>query len=396
MFGKLKQAVALLEEFVRDLDPEVLAPDYALELVETFSKAERLSSAGKALAAGRVADSGVWKKGGDRSAAHWLAKKNGTSVGQAVSTIETARRVSELPETERAIKAGELSEVQAKEVVHAASLNPSKEKELLEVAKTEGVATLRERCAKVVATSTDDEVSRYNRIHQSRQLRHYCDAAGAFNLHARLTPDAGAIVIAALEPYKDEIFKQARAQGRRESYEAYAADALVEVAKHVRACDKRPSKSGPGTLVKVLVDHKAINRGSVGKDEVCEIEGVGPIPVATAKAMAKDAIIAALVTDGTDIYNVSHIGKSVTARQRTALEVRDRVCVVPGCEVKDHLEIDHITGREGEGAKTIANIARLCSWHHYLKTHKDWRLTGGPGDWKFDPPGGKGGAGPDP
>lgn len=55
------------------------------------------------------------------------------------------------------------------------------------------------------------------------------------------------------------------------------------------------------------------------------------------------------MTDGTDIQAVSHMGRRVTARQRTALEVRDPCCVVPGCEVRDHLEIDHTTGIKQHG-----------------------------------------------
>lgn len=386
MFGKLEQAIDSLQAFVDELDHETLAPEYAVKLVETFSKGERLCSIGKSLAAGRVADSGAWRKDGDRTAAHWLAKKVGTGVGQAVSTIETAKRISELPETLEAVKAGELSEVQAKEVVQAASANPSKEKELLEVAKKEGVATLREHCARVVASSSDDEIANYNRVHQSRSLRHYTDQSGVFNLHARLTPDKGAVVLAAIEPYKEKIFREARKEGRREGYEAYGADALVEMAKHVRACTDNPSRKSPGTLVRVLVDQKALERDSVGKDEVCEIGGVGPIPVATAKALAKDAILAAVVTDGTDIHKVSHLGKSITAKQRTALEIRDPVCVVPTCEVRDHLETDHINGREGEGTRTIDAMARMCPHHHDLKTYKGWTLSGGPGAWRFEPP----------
>jgi hypothetical protein len=29
------------------------------------------------------------------------------------------------------------------------------------------------------------------------------------------------------------------------------------------------------------------------------------------------------------------------------------------------------------------NIARLCHHHHQLKTHKGYRLIGGPGHWQF-------------
>ncbi|HYI44364.1 MAG TPA: HNH endonuclease signature motif containing protein [Actinomycetota bacterium] len=107
----------------------------------------------------------------------------------------------------------------------------------------------------------------------------------------------------------------------------------------------------------------------------------------TARALAKDSIVAALATDGTDIRAVSHLGRKVTARQRTALETRDPMCVVPGCDASDHLEIDHITGVKDQGPTKLNNLARLCPWHHYMKTYKGWVLSGAPGGWHFAGPG---------
>jgi hypothetical protein len=393
MFDKVTQAERLLAEAVAALEPEVLEAKSAAKLTEAFARVERLGAAGKALAARRMADSGVWRKDGERSPAHWLAKRAGTSVGQAVATIETAQRLAELPGTEAAVKSGKLSEVQSKEIASAAAASPSAEKELLEVARTEGVGTLKQQCARIKAAATPDEAQRYERIFKSRYLRHWSDAEGAFRLDARLTPDAGAKVVAALEPFKERVFKEARKQGRRESYDAYAADALVDMAQHTRDCHKTPSRKVPGTLVRVLVDHKALKRGRTKPGEVCEIEGVGPIPVLTAQAMAQDSILAALVTDGVDIQAVSHMGRNVTARQRTALEIRDPCCVVPGCDVRDYLEIDHITERKHHGPTKLANLGRLCPWHHYLKTYKGYVLSGGPGNWRFESPQD---AGPDP
>ena len=86
---------------------------------------------------------------------------------------------------------------------------------------------------------------------------------------------------------------------------------------------------GPKALVHVLVDHSALTRGSVEEGERCEIRGVGPVSAATARALASDAILRALVTDGTDIKTVSHPGRSISANQRTALVARDAKCVVP-------------------------------------------------------------------
>jgi hypothetical protein len=58
--------------------------------------------------------------------------------------------------------------------------------------------------------------------------------------------------------------------------------------------------------VNVFVDHAALVRGHTATGEVCEIAGVGPIPVATARALAIDAYLRVLVTDGTDITAVAH------------------------------------------------------------------------------------------
>ena len=68
------------------------------------------------------------------------------------------------------------------------------------------------------------------RSRAARSLRTWTDPEGAFRLDARLTPDAGATVLSCLEPFTDRMFSPAREQWRRESYEAYAADALVAMA----------------------------------------------------------------------------------------------------------------------------------------------------------------------
>ena len=236
MFDKVERAERLLQEAVSELDPDVLEARSAARLTETFARMERLSAAGKALTARRMADSGVWRRSGERSPAHWLAKKTGTSVGQAVTTLETATRLSELPATEAAVRRGKLSEAQSKEIASAASANPMAEKELLGIAHSEGMGTLKQQCARVKAASSKDEIDRYEKIRKSRYLRHWTNVDGAFRLDARLTPDAGAVVVAALEPFREKVFRGARKQGRRETYDCYAADALLDLAKHARDC----------------------------------------------------------------------------------------------------------------------------------------------------------------
>jgi hypothetical protein len=74
------------------------------------------------------------------------------------------------------------------------------------------------------------------------------------------------------------------------------------------------------------------------------------------------------------------------ARLRTAVLARDATCVVPGCEVRRGLQIDHVVPLSEHGPTRLDNLARRCSWHHYLKTHQGWRLSGGPGSWEWRGP----------
>jgi hypothetical protein len=38
------------------------------------------------------------------------------------------------------------------------------------------------------------------------------------------------------------------------------------------------------------------------------------------------------------------------------------------------------------GPSELWNLARICVFHHRLKTHRGWVLTGSPGKWEFRPP----------
>src|SRR5437588_12552491 len=136
---RLSEVEAALREIVVGLEPEAVAADAAAGLVDTFATIEKLAGAGKALAARRVAASNLWRGAGERSAAHWLARRAGASVGAAMATLETAARLGELPAVDAALRAGELSAVQANEIASAAGADAKAEAELVAVARDNGV-----------------------------------------------------------------------------------------------------------------------------------------------------------------------------------------------------------------------------------------------------------------
>jgi hypothetical protein len=373
---RLETAIATARDVVRSLE-EVVDEREAARIVDMFAELERISTAGRTLAARRVEKSRLWMQQGYRTPAHWIASHTQTTVAAAVTTLETARRLEQLPATREAFKTGTLSQIQATEIARAASADPTAEESLLKAASAGSVAGLRDRCRSVIAAATRDDDAD-ERLHRSRYLRHWSDPDGVVRLDARLTPDAGARLIATIQARSRAWLDQARRSGSRESREAYAADALVSLADQ--------TTPGPRAIVHVYVAEAAWKRGRVDADETCQISGIGPASVSAARRLASDGVVKAVLADGADVRAVAHFGRTILARVRIALEARDQTCVVPGCDEREGMEIDHIVPLGQGGATKIENLARLCRWHHGLKTHRGWVLAGEPGNWRFFKP----------
>ena len=211
-----------------------------------------------------------------------------------------------------------------------------------------------------------------------------------------LPPEDHAMVLAALAPFRDQVFRDAREAGRREPAEAYDADALVALAgdgvASAHGGTDRPGRSGPrgsGRAAKVIVrvDHGALMRGHPIEGEVCEVTGVGPVPVrAVRRWIADDAFVAAILTKGVDVRSVVHLGRQATALQRTALEWLAPECCVRGCPNQARLEIDHEQDWARTHHTTLDELDHLCAHHHRMKTRHGHRLEPGSGTRRLLPP----------
>jgi hypothetical protein len=385
MFETLKEIRREIRDVASWIRREVLPGEQAASLLQEIGAIENTCASLRVLLSGRVAETSLWQKQGDRSAAHWVARATLTTVTRAAESLETAKRLEALPATAETFDNGRISEAQVREIASAAVLNPSSEEGLLATARDGDVTALRDACRKVRHAAVTDEVERYEAIHRTRYLRSWSDHDGAFRLDARLTPDAGAMVMSALEPHRRRAFEETRRAGRKDRPDAYLADALVALAQDGSSPNTN-GHSGPRTMVHVRVDHAALVRGHRKGEETCEIAGIGPIPVATARALASDAILAAVLTEGADVTAVAHLGRTIPARLRTALEARDTECAVPGCHNRHRLEIDHIEPFAEGGPTSLDNLVRLCRPHHHMKTNLGFRLKGRPGEWKWTAP----------
>src|SRR4026209_2110815 len=120
----LKGVVATMRTFVAELEPGCFSGDDALALLGDFTEAERIAAAGRTAMAKRVEESNVWRASGERTAAHFLSQRTGTTVGKTQASLDTAARLAELPATAEAFRTGKLSDVQAEAVAAAAGRTP--------------------------------------------------------------------------------------------------------------------------------------------------------------------------------------------------------------------------------------------------------------------------------
>jgi uncharacterized protein DUF222/HNH endonuclease len=376
MLEKFKELIAEFGREVAALDETKLSASEATELIEASSQGERFCQAARAVGLKRAFRDRPWHGAGYKTAAAWLAAKSKKTLSSAITTVNTAWHLEKFPQTREAFVSGEISEIQAAQITEAAVADPGSEQGLLELAARESVTALRERCREVQAAALSDEDAA-ERIRAGRFLRHRLDPDGAVRLDARLAPDDAAPLVAAIDARTAVLQEQAPRSGQREKAEAHAADALCSLAK---------GEPGPTPVVHVRVDHTALERGRTVSGETCSIEGLGPIPVSSARRLSSQGIVKGVLSEGADVTAVSHLGRHIPARVRSALEARDPTCVVPGCDVRLDLEIDHIVPVSQRGPTRLSNLARLCRHHHFLKTHRGWRLEGKPGAWTFTAP----------
>ena len=372
MFDQLKDLVSQLREVSSRINVDVIDGKSAAELVRISEDARRLIDGLRTSAIGRVGTTEAWRVGGSKNSAEWVALHTGTPLYEAQAVVILAGQLRHLPQTVEAMSAGKISTAQAVEVARGATAEPHAEERLLNLAKSSTVRTLRDEASRVIAAATD-EASRHKRIHKNRCLKTWTDQDGAFNLKAQMTVANGALVMAALTPFQDEIFKQARKSGEYATPEAYAADALLALCDAKTANTTKTSR--PNAVINIRVDIDALKRGHTEHGETCEIAGVGPVPVATAKEYLGEAFLKLLIIDGTDIRTIAHMGRAIPAKLRTAVEERDRVCQVPTCDMTVGLEIDHIKPFSEGGSASLENLVRLCRRHHLQKTHDGYRLV---------------------
>ena len=393
LLAELNRLLAGAQALVRDARPESASGHEAALVVEGFARLQRVATSGVALFTPVVTETGAYATRGHGSAADWLAAASGSSAGSAKQLLVAAQGAALTPVLTEALHDGGLSIDQLKVVTTTVSEVKGSAGDLLgrieQGASHQELSEAAEQI-KAAARSKESERARRDRVQANRHLRWHQDQDGGIRLEGLCDEVAWAKIAPALEAAAKERWKAAGKHGG--SLEAHRLDAFIDLwgSSNGSSGRSRPVSSAAPRAV-VIIDAEALRRGTTNGDELCEIEGVGPVSVAAATELLGEGGLQYVIKEGVDITTVTRSTRSVTQCIDIALLVRDRVCAVPGCGKRLGLERDHWQLDYGkDGPTELANLVRLCPAHHHMKTNGGWALQGGPGHWRWvapnDPP----------
>ena len=359
-----------LEKWARNVEPRLLDGSGAARQLRQVARMEAIVASVKARLARRVEETNVWQRGGHKTAAHFVARETGTSIHHAVTILENAQRLEALPATADAFRSGRVTQAQVNEITPAAVASPDHEGQLLAAAGDRNHGALRDTARRISATATN-ALERHHQAHRARALRTWTDPGGTWHLHGNGTPSDGARIVARLNAETEAVFAEARANRTpedRESLDAYQFDALVRIAEH-----SGDEQSRAQAHVFVNVDAEKLTGGDEATG-VCEIKGVGPVPVAIARELMGDALLTVLVKKGVDVTTIAHDGTAtMPISVRRAVLARDPDCVVDVCSAPT-TEVHHLKYRSDGGEHSTTNCVGTCSWCHDLVHYHHYQL----------------------
>jgi Domain of unknown function (DUF222)/HNH endonuclease len=352
------------------------------------------------------------------STAGWLRRRARLGAADAHQRVRVARALHRGPlaGTAQALAAGDISCAHAAVLAGGAQDLPpatavKAEPVLLAAARRLDPPRLRRLVAHLRQVADPDAAAaQTRRQHARRGVWVSPTFAGMVALDGLLDPEAGATLLAALEPLaRPTTAEDARSGAQRR------ADALTELARRALEGGRLPDTGGVRPQLTVTIELASLlgRAGLPGGDG----GALGSLPTQTCRRLACDATLtrvlvtrhphhpagergeggaagglaarlraavallpAALGGATAQPLEVGRATRVVSPAQRTALAVRDGSCVFPGCDRPlAWCEAHHLRHWLHGGPTDLANLALLCRTHHRAVHEGGWRLHRHPG-----------------
>jgi len=376
----------------------------------------------------------AWAGDGLRSCAHWLNWRVGTSLGAAREQIRVGRALAGLSQTRAAFACGELSYSKVRAITRVASAEL--EENLVELARHSTASQL-EHLVREYRRADPDEARAAEARHRRRYLRSWTDDDGMVVISGRLSPEDGAVVLAAIEAARaglpsghggDSAEGDAPAAGDRAGTrglssvpaetqpvdvpaEVHPLDVPAETSQYPETADfwregsvraeialEDPLQVGDTTAADALVALCAsvLARGIseeiedphvsvvVHVDEqvlgdpsapgCAHVEGLGAISGHAARRLACDGAVSRVLFAHDGSVEAQGVTRVVPPTMRRALLARDRGCRWPGCTSRRFLHAHHVVFWSQGGPTALSNLVTLCGAHHRLLHEGRWNL----------------------
>ena len=321
---------------------------------------------------------GGWGNGFSSCGA-WLTWRVGLDPGAARERVRVARALGTLPRLAQALARGELSYSKVRALTRVAT--PETEERLLAVGRA-GTAEHVERIVRGWRrVDRIAEARETTKRHRSRGLHVYQDEDGMVVIHGRLEPEAGAVLMKALEAGRDALYRQRCAAdvsaGTHGSvsprtgllvsddpptWGQQQADALALIAEVILHHGIEPGAPGERYQVVVHVDAPVLADPDAPGQSVLE-DGTH-VSAETSQRLACDAtrVIMRHDADG-GVTEVGARTRTIPPALRRALHHRDKTCRFPGCG-RPFGQGHHIRHWAHGGPTTLSNLTMLCRTHH--------------------------------
>ena len=313
---------------------------------------------------------GGWNNG-FRSCAAWLSWRVGLDLGAARERVRVARALGTLPRLSQALARGEVSYAKVRAVTRVAT--PETEERLLAVARA-GTADHVERIVRGWRR-VDRLAERHEAVrqHATRSLLVCQDDDGTVVVRGRLTAEAGALLIRALDAARATLRRKAAPDEEMPTMTQQQADALVLLAEAALHHELDPGAPGERYQVVVHVDADVLADADQPGHSVLE-DGVR-VSAETSQRLACDAsrVVMRHDADGR-VVEIGARTRTIPPALRRALHHRDGGCRFPGCGLRI-AEGHHIHHWAQGGPTTLSNLAMLCRRHHRAVHEEGYQIA---------------------
>jgi hypothetical protein len=189
------------------------------------------------------------------------------------------------------------------------------------------------------------------------------DDDGSLDVRMHLTPEDGALFLAALARSRKDLEKKCSAvhcanpdsQDTEGKCHPTNVDALRAMAHTVIANGPKPA-GGPDRTRVVLHVQAETGRGHLHDGPELHSD--------TVRLLACDAGGYTVTRDGRLPIDIGRTSREPTQKQRLHLMVRDGGCVFPGCPERRFVDAHHVVHWIDGGPTDVSNLVLLCNHHH--------------------------------